>query len=159
PGLFDYGAYLRLHGIDEVASVRGVDAVSIEHAPATWSDFLSHPLRPVDRWRAQLREAGRQSLDPAHAGLFLGMVIGEADWVPADVRDRFMATGTVHLLSISGSHLGLIAVLIFTATSLGCRAMPESMLLRISRHLTPAQIAAIITAATVLLYTALAGAQ
>jgi hypothetical protein len=50
-------------------------------------------------------------------GLFLGIVIGERGYLDPDVRDQFMITGTVHLLSISGSHLGLVALLSVHAIS------------------------------------------
>jgi competence protein ComEC len=87
------------------------------------------------------------------------MVTGEADWVPADVRDVFMATGTVHILSISGSHLGLIAWLLFVATTQACRLLPERWLLTLTRHVTPSRLAVLATGVATALYTLLAGAQ
>jgi competence protein ComEC len=87
------------------------------------------------------------------------MIIGEPDYVGPDVRDLFMATGTVHILSISGSHLGLIALLLFGMFSMIFRGLPTPWLLSLSRHITPMRVAALATAFAVTWYALLAGAQ
>ena len=38
------------------------------------------------------------------------MILGEQSYIEQDIRDAFMASGTVHILSISGSHLGLLSL-------------------------------------------------
>ncbi|MDP2308754.1 MAG: DNA internalization-related competence protein ComEC/Rec2 [Pseudomonadota bacterium] len=44
-----------------------------------------------------------------HAGLLRAMLDGDRSGVPADVADRMRRTGTWHLVSISGLHIGLCA--------------------------------------------------
>ena len=68
-----------------------------------------------------------------------------------------MTTGTVHILSISGSHLGLIALLSFAIIRKGCLFLPSMMLLSLSRWLTPTRLAALLTLLPVVAYTVLAG--
>ena len=41
------------------------------------------------------------------------MVLGEEGGLTDEIRDRFMTAGVTHILSISGSHLGLVAVVCF----------------------------------------------
>ncbi len=70
-----------------------------------------------------------------------------------------MVTGTVHLLSISGSHLGLVAMITFMAVRRGLLLLPASWLLALSRRITPTRVAAVATVAPVTAYACLAGAE
>jgi len=116
-----------------------------------WNEF--------DRWRDAIRLAALQSLSQPALGLFLGVVIGERGYLDPDVRDQFMITGTVHLLSISGSHLGLVAMLAFLTIKYVLKWLPSSWLLRLSRHITPTRLAALLTVAPATAYACLAGAE
>ena len=157
PGGFDYGRYLRLHHIDAVAAITGPGHLSVEHPS---SEELQWMLwRTIDSWRDRIREAAQASLAEPALGIYLGMVIGEPDYLGAEVRDRFMSTGTVHILSISGSHLGLIAFSTFLLAKWVCQSLPAPWLLRLSRHVTPTRCAVILTVAPVVIYTLLAGVQ
>jgi len=70
-----------------------------------------------------------------------------------------MASGTVHILSISGSHIGLVAFLVFVVIKGICRRLPARWLLELSRRLTPTRLAAAGTVLPVILYTLLAGSE
>ncbi|MBX3302247.1 MAG: DNA internalization-related competence protein ComEC/Rec2, partial [Nitrospira sp.] len=74
-------------------------------------------------------------------------------------QEWFMITGTVHLLSISGSHLGLVAVVFFGVVKRVVLWLPASFLLTVSRRITPSQIAILFTWPAVALYALLAGAE
>lgn len=157
PGGFDYAAYLERQGIDAVASVSGPGRITVvETATGRWP---LHPLHLIDEWRSRIRKAALASLSDAAPGIVLGMIIGEADYVIPAVRDLFMATGTVHLLSISGSHLGLIALSSFLVIRTIARRLPARWLLALSLYVTPTRLAAVATAPLLIFYTLLAGAQ
>ena len=157
PGGFNYEAYLLDHGITAVASVSGPGQVVVLPAEPGLSRWA--PIRFVERWRERVRNAALISLDGSALAIYLGMIIGEPDYVTPELRDLFMATGTVHILSISGSHLGLIAWLSYVFVARLCRLLPASWLLALSRHTTPSRLAAAITIWPVVFYTLLAGAQ
>ena len=70
-----------------------------------------------------------------------------------------MTTGTVHLLSISGSHLSLIAIVVFWGVRRGLTSMPASTLLSLSRFITPTRVAILGTWLVVTFYALLAGAE
>ncbi len=70
-----------------------------------------------------------------------------------------MATGTVHLLSISGSHLGLVALVVFGISKQVIVRFPPRLLLELSRVITPTKIAILATWPVVALYAVLAGAE
>jgi competence protein ComEC len=157
PGGFDYAAYLERQGIDAVAAVNGLEAVEFLGSGRAsvrwrvWNEF--------DRWRDVIRLAALHSLSQPALGLFLGVVIGERGYLDADVRDHFMVTGTVHLLSISGSHLGLVAVLTFLTIKHLFKWLPSSWLLHLSRRITPTRLAALMTVLPATAYACLAGAE
>jgi competence protein ComEC len=157
PGGFDYAAYLERQGIDAVATVSGVEAIEVLESGranphwAVWNQF--------DRWRASIRRSALESLSQPALGLYLGVIIGERGYLESEVRDQFMVTGTVHLLSISGSHLGLVAMITFMAVRRGLLLLPAYWLLALSRWITPTRAAAVATVAPVTAYACLAGAE
>jgi len=157
PGGFDYAAYLERQGIDVIATVTGSEAVQFlesgrAHAWwAIWNQF--------DRWRGSIRFAALHTLPQPALGLYVGIIIGDRGYLDPDLRDQFMVTGTVHLLSISGSHLGLVALLIFAAVRWTMILLPANWLLALSRRTTPTRIAALCTLFPVAGYACLAGAE
>ena len=156
PRGFDYAAYLDAQGVDAVGSVSGAGAVEVL-GPDGW--LTSYPVSSrIDAWRSLVRNAAETLPQPAR-GLFLSLTIGEQGFLAPEVREWFMTTGTVHILSISGSHLGLIALLSFTLVRKACLLLPSMVLLSLSRCLIPSRLAALLTLAPVLGYTLLAGAE
>jgi len=157
PGGFDYGAYLERHRIQAVASVTGSGGVVLLESGnahgwwGVWNRF--------DRWRTDIRMAAIHSLIQPELGIFLGIVLGDRGYIEEDLRDQFMATGTVHLLSISGSHLGLVALLMLVSVRRVLLRLPGEWLLRLSRHFTPTRLAAMVTVPPVVWYACLAGAE
>jgi competence protein ComEC len=92
-------------------------------------------------------------------GLFLGMIIGDRGYLGQELQDWFMVTGTVHLLSISGSHLGLVAIVVFWLVKRLVLGLPLTLLLTLSRTVTPSKIAILLAWPAVALYAFLAGAE
>jgi competence protein ComEC len=157
PGGFDYAEYLVHRGIQGVASVTGPEGIVAVASPGAWSRWTVWHL--IDEWRNHIREAAVATLSQPALGLFLGMIIGESGYLLPGVRDVFMATGTVHILSISGSHLGFITFLSFFLVKGVCRRLPTSWLLALSRRTTATRLAAAVTVFPVCFYTLLAGAE
>ena len=157
PGGFNWAAYLERQDIDLVATVTGPDAVQVLESGSgvrRWN--LWHRL---DHWRGTVREAAVHSLGQPALGIFLGIVIGERGYLQQDLQEWFMATGTVHLLSISGSHLGLVALVVFWLAKQGLLRLPTAVVLGLSRKITPTKLAILVTWPTVALYALLAGAE
>ncbi|THJ17986.1 MAG: DNA internalization-related competence protein ComEC/Rec2 [Nitrospira sp. CG24B] len=157
PGGFDYTVYMERHGIDRLTTVTGAQAVRLLDAEASiglWSVW-----NRIDHWRASIRAAALSTLSQPTRGLFLGMIIGERGYLDQELQDWFMVTGTVHLLSISGSHLGLVAVVAFWLVRRLVLRLPAALLLSLSRTVTPSKIAILCAWPTVALYALLAGAE
>ncbi len=157
PGGFDYGRYLRDHGIRAVATVKGPHRIRVR--PPDAGDVGARIWRRIDRWRHRVRQAAIATFDQPARGLFLGMIVGEQRDIPARVREDFMTTGTVHIISISGSHLGLLAVVSFFGVRGLARRLPPSRLETLSCILTPKQLAVLVTIPLVVFYTLLSGSH
>lgn len=157
PGGFDYAEYLDRQGIDFTATASGEGAVRLlEPGSEAWRWAAGNR---IDRWRAAIRQAAVTTLDQPSLGIFLGIVIGERAYLQQDLQEWFLATGTVHLLSISGSHLGLVAVVAFWIVKRTVLSLPAAPLLEVSRVITPSRIAILLTWPVVALYAWLAGAE
>lgn len=155
PGGLDFESVLARRGVTALASVSGPGQVTV--LPPDGLRWRAWAL--IDGWRDRIREAAVRSLDGPALGIFLGVVIGESGYLTPEVRDRFMTTGTVHILSISGSHLGLIALLSFFVVKQTVRRLPAAWLLALSRRITATRLAASLTVVPVSLYAVLAGAE
>ncbi len=97
PGAFDYQAWLLAQRIGATGSV--VDGQLLKPATGAWRDGVRQRLLAVD---AQGRQGGLAAL-----------VLGDDSGLSATDWQVLQDTGTVHLLVISGTHIGLLAGLIY----------------------------------------------
>ena len=153
PGLFNFGDYLRHQGIRAEGTVSHPEQVS------KLGERFSILLRQVYASREKIRQAALNSLCEEPLAIFLAMIIGETGQLTNSLRDHFMASGTTHILSISGSHLGLVAMVVFSLTRFAILSLPEAWLLRLGLTCTPSQLAALGTLFPVVFYALLAGGQ
>lgn len=77
--------------------------------PAQGRVPLFHRVRTAVRRRAS--EAVERRLG-AQAGVASALVLAEREGIPPDLRDAFARSGSAHLLSISGFHVGVVAGLL-----------------------------------------------
>ena len=156
PGGYDYDAHLRRVGIHALGNITLRDDGSGLRVLARGVFPLS---ARVDYWRGRIRDAALRTLPAPLAGIYLALVTGETGYLRTDNRDAFMASGTTHILSISGSHLGLIGIVVFGAARQAVLALPSRWLLRVSRRITATRVAAVATILPVTLYALLGGAE
>jgi competence protein ComEC len=104
PGGFDYQAWLLQQGIDGVGYViRPAEVLSL--SGQRWQlDSL--------RWRLGRWFAQRYSQLPA-SGLFAALLWADRQGISTEQWELFQHTGTIHLMVISGLHVGLVATLVF----------------------------------------------
>lgn len=119
----------------------------------------SYLLRRIYDGRDNIRGSIENSLSSESSAILQSMVIGEDKGLTDEIRDAFMASGTTHILSISGSHLGLLAFLIYNIVRLSILRIPSGILLRLTLYTSPSKIAALVTMPPVILYTIIAGGE
>lgn len=152
PGGFDYPEYLSRSGIYYTVSVREKDDVFVIRRYAG-------PLGKIHEWRERMRQSFLASTTGAGSAILQAMVLGEEGGLTDELRDRFMAAGVTHILSISGSHLGLVALLCFGLIRGIMSLMPDRAFNRITLYAEPGKIAAWLTLPPVIFYSLLAGGQ
>lgn len=108
PGEFDFRTRARSHrclSTIRVASARGLRVLRPAGSFALW------------RWIDDLRSRGVSTLEahlsPARAPLAAALLLGSRETLSREDADAFLATGTVHILSISGLHVGLLSLGLF----------------------------------------------
>jgi competence protein ComEC len=106
-GSFDYGEYLARHGIQSMASYPSVHA--IDHGKGTPLLQVLHSVRK------RLSDALGRALPEPQAALAQGILLGQRASIPQQLTDEMNATGTSHLVAISGQNVSLVAALIIAA--------------------------------------------
>jgi competence protein ComEC len=118
PGEFDFADYLRDHGIRTVLTARkSPQAVTrLERGwPTSFQGWLA-----VLRGRGQL--VLRETLPPHQEGLASALLLGEDASMSRAEWDKYIRTGVIHVLAISGQHLVILAgFLWFALPRLGVR--------------------------------------
>ncbi|MDR2219494.1 MAG: DNA internalization-related competence protein ComEC/Rec2 [Methylobacillus sp.] len=108
PHGFDFEAWALERNIRATGYIRE-DAANTRLAPQVW-----RPAYLVERVREAVRDRFRTVLgDAPYAGILQALVIGDESAIPNRDWELFRKTGVVHLVSISGLHITMIAGLIF----------------------------------------------
>jgi competence protein ComEC len=111
PGQPDRRAALAAQGVDARLSVVPGSFRVIRHSA---SDSLQGRL---ERWREQLRQKLLTAMPEPDAALIMGMLFGGYDGIDRQTVRDFAATGIVHILSVSGAHIALLAGAVFWLAS------------------------------------------
>ncbi|WP_417909575.1 DNA internalization-related competence protein ComEC/Rec2 [Candidatus Electronema sp. PJ] len=106
PGAFDYQGHLAAKGIYLSGWIDGRADVLL----------LDRQRQPNLRWLPeQVRQkAGRflrQHLSPELAGVYQALLIGSQAAVSPQLLEQFRDAGTLHILSVSGLHMGLLGLM------------------------------------------------
>jgi competence protein ComEC len=106
-GEFNYRNYLRHQGIYLILSVKKNSIVK------QLDKNVGNPLKSFAfRIRHKMRDVIVKNLSPFSAEILNAIILGERQNLPAYVRDALVYSGTVHIIAISGLHLGIVAFII-----------------------------------------------
>jgi competence protein ComEC len=93
-------------------NIRATGYVSMPEAARRLPDDAHGLTLTIGRWRARLRERVLGALAGApHRGIVVALAVGAQDAVSDDDWTLLRATGTSHLVAISGLHIGFVAAL------------------------------------------------
>lgn len=154
PGGFDYEGWLYQHGIHATGYVRKSELNRKLEQNASHA-FVSDGF--IQRTRVTINRHIASSLSEEADGLvgiIQALATGSRDNITKDQWNTLVATGTNHLMAISGLHIGLAALFAYTAFFFLCkRLVPVAVLKKIpAQHL--ATMMALISASS---YAVLAG--
>lgn len=98
---FDRERWLFRHGIDGLATLKTWRSLTTE----TW-----HPMHHINRWRSEIADwMDHRIPNPQHSALLKALSVGDKSGFEASDHQKFQATGTAHLVAISGLHIGMMA--------------------------------------------------
>lgn len=136
PGAVDTVAVLNRQGITARMTISS-DSIHIKPDEELTAKKLA------DCWRSRLSEVFQQTMPASDAAILTGVLFGGGyDTIDPQVLHEFSATGIIHILSVSGSHIALVAAVMLW---LGERGRLRS------------ELAVLITGSVILLYVFLSG--
>jgi competence protein ComEC len=116
PGQFDLAAYYADRGYSAQARAEGPDQLTIHSIPDRWR---------ADRFLAWVGHIALQSMERhvpfGQFPLASALILGQRDMVAWRLQEDLLATGSIHMLSISGMHIEMLStalLLMGTACSL-----------------------------------------
>ena len=104
PGEPDFAA-MRRRG-RELASLHCGHPACVERLE---SPPMGSVLRPIGRLRVWAEGTLEHHVGPSSASLAAGLLLGSRERLDTEVRQAFFLTGTMHVLAISGMHVGILA--------------------------------------------------
>lgn len=97
---FDYKKYLETNEVFALGkSVKNLKVIESEE------DFFTEKIQRI---RTKLIESVRNDFSEPHAGLLLGILIGTREEFPGDFAQQLSATGTTHIIAVSGYNITVI---------------------------------------------------
>lgn len=100
----DLQCTLQVDSLDEVTLI---DDGAGEHAITWWQ----RGGRIIARLTGSARDSILGQISPDQQGLALALVLGQRDLLDRAAAESLLVTGTAHLLSVSGLHLGILLIL------------------------------------------------
>ncbi|MGI9428743.1 MAG: ComEC/Rec2 family competence protein, partial [Bythopirellula sp.] len=120
PGEYDWSEVARGGGQHCELFCRSPECVTVSNAASGWD---------VRRWLHQLGQRYERRLTtyvrPGQRDLALAILLGARERLQPDDRAAFLQTGTIHLLVVSGLHVGLLALAIWAIVCSGL--LPRQM--------------------------------
>ncbi|HUG69764.1 MAG TPA: ComEC/Rec2 family competence protein [Pirellulaceae bacterium] len=104
PGEFDFATSQRQRRLLCRMSVDAAECITIIERSPWWS-----PRTALHAIRGRSNEILAKHIHPEQADLASAILLGIREQIDSQRIDMFMTTGTVHLLAISGLHVGMLA--------------------------------------------------
>lgn len=137
PGEYDFRRQARDSRILSLIRCRSADCLDVLAEPAWWNPWVL--LEQLRRRGSELLQAG---MPRGTAALADALLLGNREWLPREQTMPFLVTGTIHILAISGLHVGILAWALFRLV----RALP------LPRSLALATVAAVTGGYMLLVY-------
>lgn len=109
PGGFDYVSFLRARHVYWLGSIKQFTLIKKYTTAHRLLNFRNNLSQHLDNFK----------LSPQTLGIFKALTIGISSDLHSDDWQLFRNTGTIHLLVISGAHIGFITSLVFMLVKFG----------------------------------------
>lgn len=152
PGTFNWGEYAMMNGVDAVAKAKQTTFVRT-------GNRAGYFMGRVYEFRRDMARKADRSLDARAGAIFRSIILGDQGAVTQELRDVFAASGTTHILSVSGSHIALLTGFLFMLAGIPVKILPTSLALRLSLYVDMRKAAAVVALPSVILYCLIAGSE
>lgn len=123
PGEFDFQRHLQRSGISAMLFVKHAAAIQVQKTK-WWS-----PESLLTTFRQQTVAALQTNLSPKNRATAEALLLGNRGHLTPDLERDFIASGTMHLLAISGLHVGILYVFLVRLLNLLLITRTRSLLL------------------------------
>ncbi len=123
PGEFNAERYYALKGIIATSFVKSADSLVIIDSGSKYSF-----QRYFDNKANKIGNFIMASLPPVEGGILKALLIGDVSDISQELKDSYSRTGVNHILSISGFHVGIIALALFQIWFVLSRLFPSILL-------------------------------
>lgn len=117
PGAFDQERYYQLQQISHRVFIDSSDIKVLGPHKNTGLGFESG----LFYIKTKLSKLFTKALSPRAAAIARALIIGERDGIDQELRSYFLATGAMHILAVSGMHIGLLIVALLKVLALFSR--------------------------------------
>jgi competence protein ComEC len=146
PGAFDYGRFLARRGVYATGSLSKPERIEVvEHGSNAVLERFAH-------FKDQLADEITAAMNADAAAITTAMTLGVRSALPAQVREAFNASGTVHLLSVSGFHVAAVYGAVFFLLRFLIKQVRFRLLSCVSGGPRPSKLAATSALAVVMGY-------
>lgn len=120
---FAYDKYLERYGVSGQCHYPGIKSLGVQGGAMT-------RLFAIKQW---LQQRVEQSMPSPENSIILGALFGNKRAIPPSIMDAFRATGTSHVLVISGMHVALLTAFLANILKvLGCNKRSVALLVMVS---------------------------
>ncbi|MDZ7763402.1 MAG: ComEC/Rec2 family competence protein [Melioribacteraceae bacterium] len=110
PGDFDYRSYLFQNGVSAIAvSYSPLDFIRVDKKKSHFKNF-------VYQIRLNIHNQINEIYSPNPSGLLKGLLLADRSEIGHDIREGFVQSGVVHVLAVSGLHVGYIIIILLLLT-------------------------------------------
>lgn len=147
PGGFNYERLMNMQGIYVSGFINNTSEIILLRKNTAGGIKLK-----LEEFRNYLKEIIYKNAPSPQKEVIEAMTIGNQNKIPADIRDNFAKTGTSHILSISGLHVGMVGAVAFFFVFLILKSS-EYLMLRFNI----VKLAAVAAFLMILIYAMIAG--
>jgi len=106
PGEFNAINFWKTKGITHIGYLKDVDILEIKRCQDNWIDSQLAQLRN------KLSQVLKNELNGSNLAIAQALILGDKSMLDQETRNSFGATGAMHVLAVSGLHIGIITQLL-----------------------------------------------
>ncbi|MDI6821473.1 MAG: DNA internalization-related competence protein ComEC/Rec2 [Actinomycetota bacterium] len=96
-----------------------VDTTCVERKSIKFTQMSSNPIQNIiTGFRTRVKSQTSSFLSKDQAGLLIGLLLGDRSRISGTLQDDFRKAGVMHILAVSGLHLGMIATIAYLLSSI-----------------------------------------